>query len=272
MDIKEQTSQNNGQDSKGRFCGSVKSKTLPLCDGTDITPSGINGPLVAKIPVVLGEKDIQIDVEADIKLKEDYYEIKRVKKDIYLTQCKLLPRSGIIVDDVPESGKLFLSGYVRKNIEYATADCVNKKDEGCGCMSKGDVVSGRINHTTVDTPFTCVTEVEYDVAPQVTPRGIQREIDYFSDNVTDTTKHGCKVLGKHQCQQDFEDLIDYTEQPYCEIEQARIFEADLHREPMKYDSTVVYNKLIEKMVVYLRVKVLQIQQVNINGTTGTTGC
>ena len=46
------------------------------------------------------------------------------------------------MNGVPLSGKLFISGFVRKNIEYATADCIDKK-----------VVSGRIAHTTVDVHF-----------------------------------------------------------------------------------------------------------------------
>ena len=67
-------------------------------------------------------------------MKEPFFEIKRITKNVYLTQCKLLPRSGKIgKDGTLISGKLFISGFVRKNIEYATADCVDK-----------DGISGRI--------------------------------------------------------------------------------------------------------------------------------
>ena len=53
------------------YCGEViSSQPLPLSDGVFIMPAGINGPLVAKIPVVLAEREIQIDVEAELKLKE----------------------------------------------------------------------------------------------------------------------------------------------------------------------------------------------------------
>ncbi len=38
-------------------CGEIiSSKTLPLSSGVTIIPVGINGPLVAKIPVVLARK------------------------------------------------------------------------------------------------------------------------------------------------------------------------------------------------------------------------
>jgi hypothetical protein len=237
-------------------CGVIiSSQTLPLSDGVTITPVGINGPLVAKIPVVLGEREIQIDIEAEFRLKEPYYEIKRIKKNVYLTQCKLLPRSGIIEDGVLKSGKLFISGFVRKNIEYATADCVEEK-----------IVSGRIAHTTVDVPFTAVTEVVYAVPPVVNLRGAQVEVDLLNS----CTCHDCKgtLIGKSGCEQSFEDSINFTEKPYCELEGVRIIEEDLHRDPINYYSNLnvqLYNKVVEKMVIYVRVKVLQLQQVNIYG-------
>jgi hypothetical protein len=240
-------------------CGVIiSSQTLPLSSGVDITPVGINGPLVAKIPVVLGERDIQIDVETEFRLKEPFFEIKRIKKNVFLNQCKLLPRAGQIVGGVLTTGKLFISGFVRKNIEYATADCVEDK-----------IVSGRIAHTTIDVPFTAVTEVTYAIPPVVNLRAAQTEIDLLSG----CTCHDCKgtVIGKSGCEQSFEDVITFTESPYCELEAVRIIEEDLHRDPVNNYSNLnvqLYNKVIEKMVVYVRVKVLQLQQVNIPGING----
>lgn len=235
------------------FCGKVKAETLVLSDGTRITPVGVNGPLVSKIPVVLAEKDIQIDVEAKIELKQDFFEIKRIKKDVFLTQCKLLPTAGRrnAATGALISGKLFLSGYVLKNIEYATAKCAS---EG--------VVSGNIQHTTVKVPFQTVTEVEYERQPIINFRTTQRETEYLADHEKDEK---CKdtLIGKTRCEQDFEDEISYSEKPFCELEMARIFEADLNRDPECFEDTKVFGKIIEKMVIFLRVKVLQVQQVNI---------
>ena len=230
-------------------CGDISSQTLPLSSGVNVIPVGINGPLVVKIPVVLTETEIQIDVEAELKLKEAFYEIKRIKKNVYLTQCTLLPRSGRIVDGVLETGKLFISGYIRKNIEYATADCVGGKG-----------VSGRIAHSTIDTKFTAVTEVQYSVPPIVNPHGVQTEIDLLRSS----TCHDCKdvSMGKSLCELSFEENTIFTENPYCELESVRIFEEDLSREPIKHPAKL-YNKIVEKMVIYVRLKVLQLQQVNI---------
>jgi hypothetical protein len=235
-------------------CGEIiSSKTLQLSSGTNIIPVGINGPLVVKIPVVLAEKEIQIDVEAEFRLKEPFYEIKRIKKNVYLTQCTLLPRSGTTQDGILISGKLFISGFVRKNIEYATADCVGDK-----------VVSGKIAHTTVDAKFTTVTEVQYVVPPIVSASGVQTEIDLLSG----CTCNDCKddYMGKSLCELSFEDSTIFTEKPYCELISARIIEADLNRDPITHPTNPnikLYNKVVEKMVLYVTVKVLQLQHVNI---------
>ncbi|MGH4140200.1 CsxC family protein [Clostridium sp.] len=196
---------------------------------------------------------MQIDVEAEFRLQEPYFEIKRIKKNVYLTQCELLPRTNVSPIGIPISGKLFISGFVRKNIEYATADCVEDK-----------IVSGRIAHTTIDVPFTTVTEVIYAIAPIINVRGIQTEIDYLSGCAC----HDCTgtVIGKLGCQQSFEDVVPFTEKPYCELELVRIIEEDLHRNPVDTYSEFnvqLYDKVIEKMVIYVTVKVLQLQQVNI---------
>ncbi len=245
---------NNQVNQSCEKCGElISSKTLPLSSGINIRPVGINGPLVAKIPVVLAQREIQIDVEAEFRLKEPFFEIKRIKKDVFLTQCRLLPRAGAIEDGVPVSGKLFISGFVRKNIEYATADCVDKK-----------VVSGRIAHTTIDTPFTAVTEVFYVVPPIVNSRATQTEIDLLSG----CSCHDCKdtIMGKSRCDLSFEDSIVFTEKPYCELEGVSIIEEDLQRDPVCYHSAPdvqLFNKIVEKMVIYINVKVLQLQQVSI---------
>jgi len=106
--------------------GVIKSETLTECPNEFLTPKGFNGPFVGKIPVVLAEPVIQVDVESVIQLEEPALEIKRVKKNLFITQCKLIDTGFDYECKGKRTGKLFLSGYVRKNIEYATADCINE--------------------------------------------------------------------------------------------------------------------------------------------------
>ncbi|PFL54876.1 Uracil permease, partial [Bacillus cereus] len=69
---------------------------------------------------VLAERTLQIVVEADIPLCPPAVEIKRVLKDVFLTQCKLVP---VAYTPINATGylevtraKLFVEGYIRKNI------------------------------------------------------------------------------------------------------------------------------------------------------------
>ena len=60
-----------------------------------------------KIPKVLSEFIIQIDTESKIRLNERAYEIKRIENQVFLTQCRY----------IPPTDKVFIEGYIRKNIE-----------------------------------------------------------------------------------------------------------------------------------------------------------
>ncbi|APQ74525.1 TPA: hypothetical protein PTW95_000384 [Clostridium botulinum] len=236
-------------------CGKVlESKTVPMCEGTNLTPQTVRRPVVAKIPVVLAEKEIQIDVESKTRLKEKFLEIKRIKKDVFLTQCELIPRAGVIENGVPRTAKLFISGFIRKNIEFATADCI-----------KDDVVSGEIKHTTEKIPFTCVTEVRYITPPVLANRERQREMELFCSERQCEQECNCEEekLGRLTCQEFLEDSITLVEKPFCELLGARIFEADIQRKPCFEKGVKVFDELVEKMVVFIRVKVLQLQQVTV---------
>ena len=81
-----------------------------------------------KIPRILSEFVIQIDSESKIRLNEPAYEIKRIEKQVFLTQCRY----------IPTTDKVFIEGYIRKNIEYAARTC-----------SKNNSIAGTIKDTTV---------------------------------------------------------------------------------------------------------------------------
>ncbi|KGM93615.1 hypothetical protein IRP63_09190 [Clostridium botulinum] len=245
-------------------CRCIQSKVLSLCEGENIKTTGINGPLVAKVPVILGEKEISIDLEVNIGLQQNCYEIKEGKNNVYLTASRLLPTAGKIENGVLKSGKLFLEGYIRENIQYSTVECINKY-ESINC-SNGNVISGDIRYTTIDIPFNCVTEVEYVVQPQVSPKkndtnknlNIMQPINQDTDN--------------YQYQQNFENTIFYVDKPYCEIKQAKIVESNSCKKLCITNNQSGYKKIEKKMVLYLTVRVLQVQQVNIVGSSNNIGC
>lgn len=119
--------------------------TLGECDNRCYKPFGRPGPLVVKTPVVLSDVKIQIDMESDIRLEQPAFDIKTIDKHVCITQCHL----------VPYTNKLFIGGYVQKNIQYSTVECANATS-----------ISGDVRHTTVNVPFRCVTPIHFDRKPE----------------------------------------------------------------------------------------------------------
>lgn len=224
------------------FCGAViKPQTLPMCENVAFQPFLSPLPVIAKVPVVLAERTVQVDIESKIKLEFPAIEIKRIRKELFLTQCKLLPRVG----------KLYLSGFIRKNIEYATA---NK------CCSD-ECVSGDIRHTTCKVPFDCVTEIPYVLGAK----------PIFKTNVEPTLiqTFSPKLMGADPCEQDFESVQFFNEKIFCELVSAKFNEIDICFEDKKYykdyDGEFEFQKFTEKVTVFITFKLLQNQQVPIGG-------
>lgn len=205
----------------------IESKTLNECDNHQWRPG------YAKIPVVLGEFTVQVDVEAKIKLEEPAIEIKRIKKNVFLTQCRF----------IAGTDKLFLSGFVRKNIEFATKKCVTES-----------AISGDIKDTTVFIPFHCVTKVRLDRYPVLFENGITSETEYLDK----------KSTGKDINEKDLADFENFNEKIFCELVSAQIFEADIDNDSefiKEFPKEHEFQTFTEKMVIYITLKLLQKQQV-----------
>lgn len=234
----------------------VESRTLPECPSESLEPIGRCGPLVAKIPVVLAEPKIQIDVEAEIKLNEPALEIKRIKKNVFLSQCKLIifwdskhdRHDGKDKDEKNDEfrheekhkvGKLFISGFVRKNIEYAT---YNSKYHGTECLR------GEIHHTTCDVPFECVTKVHFVTPPVVFNNGFTTETETFATKFNLCDPCSQPIVGNDLCEQGFRNFEFFNEKVFCELVSANIFEEDIHKGAVTVGCTTehTFDKLTEK--------------------------
>ncbi|TDT61293.1 CsxC family protein [Fonticella tunisiensis] len=234
---------NQGSEEKNEYKGKVcEAKTLVECGNVSVKPLGKDGFLVAKIPVVLAEFWVQINIESIIKLEEPALEIKRVKKNVHLTQCKL----------VTEASKLFISGIIRKNIEYAAVKCIGEKS-----------ISGNIKHTTVHIPFDCVTKVNFNVYPDVPNKNPRIEEELLKSDFID----------KNISMEEFVDCEYFTEKVFCEIEKVKIFESDIKQDEAQVNDELAhehtFQTIVEKMVLFLKLKLLQNQQVNIYGICST---
>ncbi len=187
-----------------------------------------------KIPRVLSEFVIQIDSEAKIRLNEPAYEIKRIEKQVFLTQCRY----------IPPTSKVFIEGYIRKNIEYAAKVC-----------AKGHGIGGVIKDTTVHVPFKAYTKVDFGCnKPLVVPNPPAMVARYFDE----------KRMGVNIRETDRSNVEIFNEPVFCELEWSAIYDADIDNKGTPIDGFIneeEFQEFTDKSVVYLCMKLLQKQQV-----------
>lgn len=232
-----------------RACVDVKGGTVESCVNSPIQIQSIGDDVVAKIPVVLAELDVQFNVSARIKLPEYALEIKNIKKRLKITQCLLLENTNM----------LFIKGYVRKNIDYSTAECRN--DEG---------VCGEIHHCTVDVPFECTTPVTFNgIDPAEIIPTTSQEFEYFRrGKLPNDFAEKDKLLSGDLSEYNQISTEFYNELPFCELISCRIVEFDeyINRRHLiagPFEERV-FDEIEEKMVINLVLKILQNRQVCID--------
>lgn len=187
-----------------------------------------------KVPKVLDELVIQIDSESKIKLDKPAYEIKRIEKQVFLNQCRY----------VPPFGKVFIAGYIRKNIEYASKVCTTKTGIG-----------GTINDTTVHIPFKAYTKANFpNGTPEVYPNPPDLVARYFDE----------KRMGKNIREADRSSIEIFNEPVYCELEWAAVIDGDIDDKgtPIPgFKNEEEFEEFTDKSVVYVCIKLLQKQQI-----------
>ncbi|MEK3854465.1 CsxC family protein [Cytobacillus sp. FSL H8-0458] len=216
------------------------------------------GKIVTKVPVVLAELCLQINIDALITFPEPVLEIKDIKKSVKLTQCRLL---------LP-TNKLFIKGFVRKNIQYA-APCPDIE------MHTAKTVASEIHSYTVDVPFQCVTEVKKFLTCPVMPETNHRnEFDFLISKPLPTGYPEKDELQTKDLSQFHQESIQhYNELPFCELVCSKIIEWDeaIDRQPLPKGGGPLdegyFTKIEEKMVVDITIKVLQKQQIRVSSTT-----
>nr|WP_295969720.1 hypothetical protein [uncultured Bacillus sp.] len=181
------------------------------------------------VPVVLAEVELSADVEASIELPTAAREIKSIRKNVSLSQCKAIP-SFVNTDAV----KLFITGIVHKNIQYV---------EEC---------TGHLRDHSVDVPFHCNQQVAIFVEP-----------DYFFSNKSTATEE-YRFLDKSghrgdRCQFGQFTFENYNEPIECKLLFSFVHELDLLKE---FDHFGAFKKVTEKMEVFLMLKLIQNQQFN----------
>lgn len=244
-----------------KLCVDTAGANILDCTNTPVPIMAVTDGVTAKVPVVLAELNVQINVDSMIRLPEPALEIKDIKKNVKLTQCLVLQDPDQVIPPM-----LFLKGFVRKNINYGVRDCSNQ--EG---------VCGDIRHCTVDVPFNCATSVVFNGADPILPVvNTQTKFQFFRrEDLPDR-----KFPEKDQLLSgDFSEFNQITEEffnelPYCELVSARIVEYDEFinrvRPPGEHPfEEREFSRIEEKMILLITIKVLQKQQVAIPAVTLT---
>ncbi|MGO4886834.1 CsxC family protein [Anaerobacillus sp. MEB173] len=234
-----------------------KNAISPKVNNHPVEPDVTIGKSTAKVPVVLAETVVQLDLNSMIEFPEPVLEIKDIKKNLKITQCRLL---------IP-TNKLFLSGFVRKNIQYATPKY----------SKKGSLVSS-IRSLTVDIPFKAVTDVDFINKPKFTLSPDRREFTFFTkSDLPDGFSSKEHLLSGDLSQFDQISGEEFNELPFCQLISSRFIEYDealdrkMGRVFNQYGHLIdapfeegTFTSIEEKMVVEVKIKVLQKQQVNID--------
>jgi hypothetical protein len=195
-----------------------------------------------KVPVVIAERTLQVVVESDLPLFPAASEIKRIHKNAVLQQVKLVPVAfnpiaGTDFFNVTRA-KLFVSGFIRKNIEYATANC-------------NTPLADKIA-TVPFTGFAELTAGDFLTFPVLAPTPLAQQAQFLSE-----TNQQAPRLDKFY----FQNLVNYNEQPYGELVRANFYELDFS--PLTARPGQAFNRLREKIVMDISFKVLQIQQLQV---------
>jgi len=206
----------------------VFSDTLPKADNFPVCGGDF------KIPKVLAEFIVQIDSESVIRLNEPAFEIKRVEKQVFLTECRF----------IPPTDKLFIEGYIRKNIEYSAKRC-----------TKGSAIAGSIKDVTVHVPFRAYTMVDFKGGnrPQIKPDLPPVVARYFDE----------KRMGKDIREADRANVEIFNEPVFCELEWSAVFDADTDHKGCPIDgfkNEEEFQEFTDKSVVFMQIKLLQKQQ------------
>jgi hypothetical protein len=239
-------------------CATVNTQIQSLTEQNDVTPTVIvpAGPVYVKLPVILAETNITIPVEATITLDREIMEIKRIKKNVFLTQSRLMPFSPSPADI--NTGTLFISGFIRKNIEYATKGCTIKRNTN---------VCGDIRHCTVDVPFNFTTIVTLIRQPVFTQNTTQMEMEFFTDTLQGCDLCADPVIGRNPCDQSLSFTEHFNEKPFVELVSAYVTEVDIQKNPTFNSKNPVeqtFCGITEKAIINLTLKVLQKQQVQVS--------
>ncbi|MFD1017658.1 CsxC family protein [Thalassobacillus hwangdonensis] len=255
---------------KDKDCLDVNvSATVNDCENESVDQPTIDvagEELLVRVPVTLAQVEVSTSLSANIRFPDPVMEIKDMKKRVKIVQCKLLiPGTPSTTDDPFIGGdyKLFIKGFIRKNIQYVTP----------GKYSTKECVNGDLRSHTVDVPFECVTTIAAESFirnPQLPFYNSRNEFDFYREQMLGKGyPEKDKLLSSDLSQFHQDSTQFYNQMPYCELVASRMtsYDESTDRESLPghapFEEGYFYH-MVEKMFLEFQVKVLQVQQVDLN--------
>lgn len=227
-----------------------------ICKIPKITNTNHSETLISTLPIIIGEKNIDIPIESTFRLKSAALDIKNIKKDVYLTNSKLLPlyeKDGVS----SLNGKFFLEGFIRNKLDFS--------------IVKG-VHDGIINLDTecviIYVPFKCTTLIQYKIPPVFSKEKVVDYIPlYISSDCLDIKNDFNEYLSekKTRCSE----YINCDISPInCEINQSKIYETYtlIDKKPFNKDfpAEIDFHTIKENIIINLSLTLIQNQDIAIN--------
>lgn len=203
---------------------------VPEYPNKPIIPDSSDKQLVAFVPVVISQFELEIATEAEIDLDRLAIEIKRINNKVYLEQCRL----------IPEVNKLFIKGFVRTSIEYASF------------ARETDLKDNKLRHITKSIPFSCTTVVSYLTPPKFK---------------TDHESYEIEIVGEDSCVNDLSEKnytshINFNEKIHCKLVKGEISQlAYAEYKDLTFTANEKpFQRINQKLVLLLNIKLMQNQE------------
>lgn len=214
------------------------SATLPMCTPLQVLQTSPTTALVT----------VSIPAETVFTLPTKALEIKSIRKNLKITQCRFFNFSPPVFGKPQDTPKLFLGGFVRKDIQYSEPTHQTKH-----------TVEGTIKDFLIDVPWSCVADLGSSLIIPPTLFNQQQEYEFLR---TQPLPSGFAAKDKlmsgdrtefNQVSNEFLNPL-----PSCTLVYSQINEMDdaLDREPLKCGpfEEGTFKKVQEKMIILVQIR------------------
>lgn len=226
-----------------KFC---EAKTIIESESETLKPMGRSGPLLVRMLVALSQTRVHIHIESRIQLDQAAVDIRNCKRNAYLTRCKLFDAGN------KRNGKIYLNGYIKESLEYAS---IAEDNEGR--------IKGNMRYMTIKIPFECAAKIEYYIPPSIRKEAGLMPVELLGavgrSDETSPVQWEDKTCSLPQG-------VSNADRIYCEVEDVRIVEADMMKFGKNSEKNQFYehtfDSVVEQLSVSITFTLLQKQLVN----------